>query len=457
MIHLNKNIHKKVISKPLSKSAKKPNIKAALSLATSALLGTSVVAGAVTSNVAQAKDADEWQFESAFLLYSEVDRVSAGEAIIAGTKTFANDEVLSLKLTVDALTGASANGAVAQPNAQTFTRPSGNGQYVTPAGETPLDDTFHDTRVQLNGQWTQPLAENITGSVGGHFSKEYDYLSLGVNGNLAYDFNRKNSTISMGLSYFQDTFTPEGGIPKPLSSMLVGDSSSAEWDDEFAKTRIGDSDDKSTTDILLGFTQVINRRMITAFNYSYSMVDGYLTDPFKIVSVLNTDGLAQDYIYESRPDSRIKQSTFMQAKYHFDESLFDMVADVSYRYMWDDWGITSHTLDTRFNIPVGPASYFEPHIRFYQQGAADFFQPYIIEGQSSLGFVSADYRIGEMTAVTVGAKYGVILNGGNELSFRLEYYHQMPTNSGFAEPGALNGLDVYPVIDAIIAQVSYSF
>ncbi|AAZ26976.1 DUF3570 domain-containing protein [Colwellia psychrerythraea] len=435
------------------KTNKKPNIKAALSLATSALLGT----GVLSAGVAQATEADEWQFDSAFLIYSEADRVSATEAIIAGTKTFANDEILSLKLTIDALTGASANGAVAQPNAQTFTRPSGNGQYVTPAGETPLDDTFHDTRVQLNAQWTQPLSDNITGSVGGHFSKEYDYLSLGVNGNLAYDFNKKNTTVSMGLSYFQDTFTPEGGIPKPHSSMLVGDSSSPEWDAEFAKTRIGDSDDKSTADILVGVTQVINRRMITAFNYSYSMVDGYLTDPFKVVSVLNTDGLAQDYIYESRPDSRVKQSTFMQAKYNFDDSLLNTVADVSYRYMWDDWGINSHTIDTRFTIPVGATSYIEPHIRFYQQSEADFYQPYVIDEQAPIGFVSADYRIGEMTAITVGAKYGVVLNGGNELSFRLEYYRQTPTNAGFTDPNALSGQDIYPVVEAIIAQVSYSF
>ncbi len=441
------------INKTSTKTSKNINLKAALSLATSALLGTSVVSGPA----AQAKEADEWQFNSALLVYSEVDRVSATEAIIAGTKTFDNDEVLSLKFTVDALTGASANGAIAQPNAQTFTRPSGNGQYITPAGETPLDDTFKDTRVQLNGQWTQPLADNITGSIGGHFSKEYDYLSLGVNGNLAYDFNRKNSTVSMGLSYFQDTFTPEGGIPKPLSSMLVGDSSSSDWDAKFANTRISDSEDKTTTDLLVGFTQVINRRMITAFNYSYSMVDGYLTDPFKIVSVTNTDGIAQDYIYENRPDSRVKQSTFMQAKYHFDDYLLNTVADVSYRYMWDDWGINSHTIDTRFTIPVGAASYIEPHIRFYQQSAADFFQPYVIEDQAQTGFVSADYRIGEMTAVTVGAKYGVVLNGGNELSFRVEYYRQMPTSAGFIDPQGLNSLDLYPVVEAVIAQVSYSF
>lgn len=447
------NKRNNVNKKNITKTSKNINLKAALSLATSTLLGTS----AVTGITVQAEEADEWQFDSAFLVYSEVDRVSATEAIIAGTKTFANDEILSLKLTVDSLTGASANGALTQPNAQTFTRPSGNGQYVTPAGEVPLDDTFKDTRVQFNGQWIQPLANNITGSVGGHFSKEYDYLSLGINGNLSYDFDRKNSTVSMGLSYFYDTITPEGGIPKPLSSMLIGDSNSPDWEAEFAKTRVGHSDEKTTTDVLIGFTQVINRRMITAFNYSYSMVSGYLTDPFKVVSVLNNAGIAQDYIYENRPDSRVKQSTFMQAKYHFDDSFLNSVADVSYRYMWDDWGISSHTIDTRFTIPIGQVSYIEPHIRFYQQSAADYFKPYVIDKQTPIGFLSADYRIGEMAAITVGAKYGVLLNGDNELSFRLEYYRQMPTNAGFIDPPGLNTEDLYPIVEAVIAQVSYSF
>jgi hypothetical protein len=435
------------------KSPKKINVKSALSLATGALLGTSVISGAV----AQDKTVDDWQFDTAYLLYSEFDRVSAGEVIIAGTKNYDNDEILNLKLTIDALTGSSANGAIAQNNVQTFTRPSGKGQYVTPPGETPLDDTFKDTRVQLNGQWTQPLTDNITSSTGGHLSKEYDYLSLGINGNLAYDFNKKNSTISIGLSFFHDTFTPEGGIPKPFTSMLVGDSSSPEWDSDFAKTRLGDSDSKVTTDMLVGFTQVINRRFITAFNYSYSIIDGYLTDPFKIVSVLNQEGVAQDYIYENRPDSRVKQSTFIQGKYHFNHSLLNTIADVSYRYMWDDWGINSHTIDSRFTIPVGRASYLQPHFRFYKQSAAEFFKPFYIEEQSDLMFVSADYRIGEMSAITIGAKYGVALNEGNELSFRLEYYHQMPSNSNVFEQQELSGLDITPVVDAIIAQVSYSF
>ncbi len=424
------------------------NLKAALTLATTALF-TAAQAAPLSSDTTTE---DAWSFDSAFLYYSEADRVSAAEAIFNAKKTYNDDSILNLKLTIDALTGASANGAVAQPDIQTFTRPSGKGDYNIKADDTPLDDTFHDTRVQFNAQWTQALAQNYTGSVGAHMSKEYDYLSLGVNGNIAYDFNKKNSTISFGLSHFQDTFTPEGGIPKSFASMPVAYHDNEDKGGHEA-TRIGSDDDKTTSDVMVGFTQVINRNMVTQFNYSYSIVDGYLTDPFKILSLVNNSGIAQDYLYENRPDERTKQSVFAQTKYHFDE----VILDVSYRYMWDDWEIDSHTVDTRFYIPLGDGSYLEPHLRFYQQTAAEFYQPFLMQGETLPEFASADYRIGEMTAYTIGLKYGMKLDGGNDLSFRLEYYSQSPESAGHKAPGALADMDLYESIDAIIAQVSYSF
>jgi hypothetical protein len=424
------------------------NLKAALTLATTTLFTTAQAAPLPSDKPSE----DAWSFDSAFLYYSEADRVSAAEAIFNAKKTYSDDSILNLKLTIDALTGASANGAVAQPDVQTFTRPSGKGDYDIKLGDTPLDDTFHDTRVQFNAQWTQTLVQNYTGSVGAHISKEYDYLSLGVNGNIAYDFNRKNSTISFGLSHFQDTFTPEGGLPKPFASMpsafgVDGDESGHD------ATRMGSDDDKTTSDVMVGFTQVINRNMVTQFNYSYSLVDGYLTDPFKILSLINNSGIAQDYLYENRPSERKKQSVFAQTKYHFDE----VILDVSYRYMWDDWEIDSHTVDTRFYIPLGDGSYLEPHLRFYQQTAAEFYQPFLMQDEALPEFASADYRIGQMTAHTVGLKYGMKLDNGNDLSFRLEYYSQRPESKGHSEPGALASLELYEGVDAIIAQVSYSF
>ena len=424
----------------------KTNIKALLLTATSTLLG------AANAQATETK-ADEWQFDTALMYYGETDRVTAVEAIIAGSKQFGNDELLSLKLTVDTLTGASANGAVAQNTPQTFTRPSGNGQYQIKAGDTPLDDTFKDTRVQLTGQWTQPLTELYTWSVGGNFSKEYDYLSASINSNIARDFNKKNTTVSAGVSLAFDQIKPEGGIPNAFNAMTIGDVDSASFESAFDATRKEGSDNKSTVDLLLGLTQVINRNMLVQLNYSYSASSGYMTDPFKVLSVVNPQGMSQEYLYENRPDSRKKHAFFGQVKYHFDTSILD----TSYRYMTDDWEIDSHTVDTKYVIPLSNGHTIEPHFRFYTQTAAEFYKPFLLEGQTLPEFASADYRIGEMDAMTFGIKYGIPLAGGEHLSFRLEYYRQTPKSDGTQAVGQLNDLELYSKVDAIIAQISYSF
>lgn len=421
----------------------KPNLKALLTTASCALLGST----------ANASVEESWQFDTAIMQYAEADRVMATEAIIAGQKTFNNDQVLNLKLTLDGLTGASPNGAVAQATPQTFTRPSGNGQYTVDAGDTPLDDTFRDTRVQLTGQWTQPLWQNYTVSAGGNFSKEYDYMSASVNGNIARDFNKKNTTLSMGMAYAYDIIEPEGGLPKPLSSLVIGDSDTPSFDDAFENTRIGSDDSKSTLDLLFGITQVINRQMIVQFNYSYSTASGYLTDPFKVLSLVNENGEAQDYLYENRPEDRTKHAFFGQTKYHFDSGILD----ASYRFMTDDWEIDSHTFDIKYLIPFEDGHFIEPHIRIYTQSAAEFYQPFLEQTNALPEYATADYRIGELDTYTVGVKYGMPMGKGNSLAFRFEYYHQAPKSNGTEELGILKGVELYEQVDAIIAQVTYSF
>jgi hypothetical protein len=430
-----------------NKTKKIVNVNTALAAATCALLGTSIIVEAQET---------VWEMDTALLYYGETDRVTALEGVFSAKKDFGDEHVFYGKIILDSLTGASASGAVSQPNAQTYTRPSGIGQYVIAAGDIPLDDTFHDTRVQLEAQWTQPLGDDMRGSTGVHLSKEYDYLSIAINGSLAKDFNQKNTTVSAGLSLAYDTIDPEGGRPVAFSEMIIdqGQFASEEaYQAAFDATRQADSDDKGTVDLMLAVTQIINRRMLMQFNYGYSMSDGYHTDPFKILSVVNNLGLTQSLVHEDRPTERTRQSFYWQTKYALDSG----VADISYRYAIDDWDINSHTIDSRFRFNLSDNTYIQPHFRYYQQSAAEFYQPFLLEGTALPAFASADYRLGEMTAYTVGLKYGVKMSSGNEWAFRLEYYQQDPKNAGFEAPGALQQLDLYPSVKAVIAQVSYSF
>ena len=114
----------------------------------------------------------------------------------------------------------------------------------------------------------------------------------------------------------------------------------------------------------------------------------------------------------------------------------------------DDWQIDSSTVDLHYRWDVGSSSYLEPHVRFYTQTAAEFYRTRLIDGEPLPRYASADYRLGDFDGVTVGVKYGRILDNGNEWNARLESYST--TGNG---PDSI----VYPDLDAVIFQMSYNF
>lgn len=418
-----------------------------------AIAATTLIANTAIS----AEEPSNWDFSASLLAYSEPERVSATEFIFTADKVYEDDSRLSFKVVLDSLTGASANGAIAQDSVQTFTRVSANGQYEAQALETPLDDNYRDSRGQINIGWTAPLTEDSRYTLNSNISKEIDYLSLGLSAEYAHDFDRKNTTLSAGLSFGLDSLTPLGDVPISFSSMVVDQGQFATQEDFLIAqnaTRSSDSETVNTSEMIFGWTQVVNRRMLMQFNYGFSNTSGYLTDPYKILSVVNSAGETQDLIYENRPDKKVQHSLYAMTKYHLDESIFD----ISYRFLTNDWGIQSHTIDTHWRIFSDNNSFWEPHLRFYQQGEADFYTPFLAQGQALPQYASADYRVGNMDAITVGLKYGFEFGNSDRAEIRLEYYLQTPNeanqpdNVSFAE-----GIDLYPKVDAIILQFNYYF
>lgn len=433
---------------------KPATIAQALACATGALLGLNAHAG----------EPGTWDFDTAILYYGEDNgRVQALEPVALATRYFENDSQLGIKLTIDSLTGASPNGATAANQPQTFTRPSGKGTYTIAPGDAPLDDTFKDTRGALNIGWSAALNSDWRYSTGLNVSAEHDYFSTGLSGSISRYLNDKNTELTFGLSAASDTIKPVGGAPKGL--VRVTNPGDANFWPRFDATRQADDDSKTLTDVLLGVTQVINKRTIMQFNYSLSTSSGYLTDPYKLLSVIDkTSGeIAEDgtgapiYIYEQRPDSRTKHAFFWQTKYMLEGG---DVIDGSYRFMTDDWGITSHTLDLKYHWQFDHA-YLEPHLRYYMQSEADFYRRYIFQneydavtGKSTLENASADYRLGDLTGTTLGVKYARQFNQ-QEFSIRAEYMIQ--SNDGEAGAGALAQQELYPDTKAVMVTLGYSF
>lgn len=414
--------------------------------------------GTTSVTPVHAQEEATWEFDTALLYYGENDdRVQDVSLNVLAVRNFVDDRFLTLSLGVDTLTGATPIGAVPFDGPQTFTSPSGLAVYTRPANEIPLDDTFLDTRVALAASWQQPLGRLNTISAGISASSEYDYLHLGANVKLSRDFNDRNTTVSLGLAFASDELDPVGGAPTPLTPMLDVDDLS---------NRMG-KQDKDVIDAVFGVTQVVNRNLLLQLNYSYSSSDGYLNDPFKIVSLVDpvtgdpiprvpspgAEGPSHEYRFESRPGERTKHSFFGQAKYY----MSGKVLDASYRFMTDDWDIDSHTIDLRYRWPLGDRSYIEPHFRYYTQSHAEFYRTSLDSTQPLPMHASADYRLGEFDAITFGVKYGWRTESGNDWSARLEWY----SADGSVPAGLLIGnqgnREIYPDLDAIIAQFSYHF
>jgi hypothetical protein len=427
------------------------SLRGALAAATAALLAPAAV-HAQASTPAPAPATAVWQIDSAVLIYQESDgRVGAIEPVISARRSDGNDRSYGLRLTLDALTGASPNGATAQPVPQTFTSPSGNSQYVAPAGRPALDPTFKDQRVALAGSFETPIGNGQRLTLGANVSSEYDFTSASLSAGYALDMNNKNTTLSLGLALEGNQLRPVGGMPlglRPAQGSLP--------------VQYGGSTTRNVADVLLGVTQVVNRQWLMQTNLSWGRATGNLNDPYKILSVLDgSSGLitGDRYVSELRPDSRSRVSLFWQNKVHLTQD----VVDASYRFYRDDWGVQAHTLDLRYRYELPRAMYLEPHWRMHRQSAADFSRGWLIEGQgwsssthqAGVSYASADPRLAAFTAQTLGAKFGMPLGKRGEFTARVELYRQTPQALSGA-PGVLQTLELTPVLKATTLVLGYS-
>lgn len=425
----------------------RPALRAALAAACGAL----GVAGA---------PAQATEVHTGLLGYTEPGRVSALELVGDARHEFGDGKAASFRFVYDVLSGSSANGGVPARAAQTFTSPSGRGSYVTEAGATPLDGSFRDTRFAGSAGVTLPWGRLTSGALGIYASSEHDYTSLGANASLTREFNRKNTTVTLRAARFEDTVNPEGGAPAPLSAMLPATGGGG--DDKLGPDKDDDDDEgdglgKSVTDLGLSVTQVLDRSTLLSLNYTNSRVDGYQTDPYKLLTVVDpatgAPRATNAYLFESRPDSRLKHAVAAELLRHLGRD----VMTLSYRYFDDDWGVTSHTGELNYRLNFASKQYLQPNVRWYHQAAADFYRRWLVDGEAAPQYATADYRLGDMTAMTYGLKYGRTLRSGNELSLRVEYYAQAGESHPAGAFGDLRDFDLFPTVDAWIVNVGYTF
>ena len=408
---------------------------------------------ALLSHTARAQGSDDAEqplvLDAALLYYKEnAGRVQTIEPVVSLKKDFGDLRVLAGTLAIDTLSGATPNGAIPSKSPQTFASPSSTSLtprpgykttlYTIAPGNLPQDPHFKERRVGGDLDWSQPLGLVDSLSVGGHLSTEHDFDSASAHAGVSHDFNQKNTTIAASVSEEYDRIHAHGGNPLPGSDYAL-------YEKESSQT-------KSVTGVLIGLTQVMRRNWLTELNYGADRSQGYLTDPYRILSVLDALGNVSGYRYENRPDSRTRQSLYWVNKL----ALGPTVLDLSYRRGTDSWSVHSDTVDARLRVDLGRGMYLEPHARWYRQSAADFYDLYLTVASTTPSVMSADPRLAAFNASTLGLKFGVTVGHGGELNLRFEQYRQRPSVQSSPLPG-LQGLDLNPNLTANIVQLGWHF
>ena len=434
--------------------------------ASCALLGATAARGQDASSAAADSPSGDWNIDSAIAYYHESGRIKAIEPIVNISKDYGDGNTFGAQLVFDSLSGSTPNGALPSTRPQTFASPSGkslsaapttyttsSGQLVSQSapiyainpGQLPMDPNYHDQRIAASGTWGHAFTRLLHGTAGGKLSYERDFFSMSANAGLARDFNEKNTTLSFQVNNEFDSLSPIGGAPVAASDYAL-----------FAK---GGGKTKDGVGVMLGLTQVMTRRWLTEFNLSVDRFKGYLNDPYKIISVIDGGGNTTGYLYERRPDTRMRKSAYWENRAAWGR----VSANVSMRYMVDDWHVHSDTVQLHVRWwNFDRDRYLEPTLRWYRQSAADFYTPWLDSTAGNhIGYASADQRLQAFHAVTYGLKYGVKLDdsedqSSSEISVRLEYYRQTPDNPR-AGPGSLQGLDLYPGLEAVLLQVGWRF
>lgn len=383
------------------------------------------------------------QFDLTSLVYTEQDRTQIIEPLVRVTRLFGDGQSLSAQFGLDVMTGATPTGALPQgrlflPAAGIQTATSASGQPIR-LDQIPTAN-FNDQRFGFDGDWHKPLSRLISSDVGGHFSKERDYQSIGINGKLAFDLNQRLTTLTLGGGYNHDSVFPVGGTPDGLSDGTIISN---------------DRNPKRVKNLVLGLSQVLTRRWLVSLNASRTFENGYLTEPYKVISVVGSlTGTPFFDLTDKRPSTRNRTSLLFNSVYQLGSD----VLYVSYRYYWDTWNLRSNTIDLKYRHDIASHVYVEPHARYYKQTPADFYTIQLLDSEPPPEFATADNRLGPLKTVTIGSTIGFrFANSPNEWTVRPEYIRQTGDSFPDAAIGIERTFNLSPTINTFALVVGYSF
>jgi len=389
-------------------------LKQKLSLATASLLAADSQAAGNLDD----KDAlyNKWSVDAGYLRYEETGYITVDTYMAMIRGDLSGVDNIKLGIVFDTLSGSTPTGALPGSDAVALTGVSGGG--VSTGGGGAGKTQFDDTRLAIDTTWTHEWERLLRSKATAAISVEGDYTAVGGSLAIEQDSKDKTTTYTAAIGVAADKVSrSDESTPAPLSLVSAG-------------SMLG-AGHKNTFEGLIGATHVINQRTVAMANFSYSHSLGYHTDPYKIISIADSNDveLFDGIVYEHRPDDRERFVLYGKVKHELPESGHHL--GLSYRFHTDNWGINSHTIEGDYSFKMKNNDLVEPFARAYHQEAADFYTRTIIsDGQQVFNDInlpshaSADVRLSEMFSLTAGVKYRHKTSAKGSVDFRIAYIHR---------------------------------
>lgn len=212
------------------------------------------------------------------------------------------------------------------------------------------------------------------------FSTEHDYTSHGATLGGALDLAGKATTLDLTLH-------------------LLGDSVGRAGDPSFARAL-------TTFDSALSLTQVFDRMMFGSLTYELAYNRGYQSSPYRFVGVgpmatgFGCVG-ASMCLAEHTPGVRLRHALALLLRRAFSN---DVSAGLSYRFYFDDWSLSSHTLLAELGWNLGESTLLSARYRFYTQGAVSFYQRRYAALASADQYRTRDRELSQLVYQRAGAE-----------------------------------------------------
>jgi hypothetical protein len=242
-------------------------------------------------------------------------------------------------------------------------------------------DINGDPKVVMTGASIEDARTDFLGSISyagdtslstlsGGVSVEDDYTSINFGFNREKSFNQKNTTFSWGLAMNNDTSDPT--------------STSATPDPK--------KEHKQAGTFSVGFAQVIDRASAIQTSLVYQYSDGYLDDPYKLVSAGGVNRA------DLRPGTKSQFSWLTRYRHHFKAAKGSLHAD--YQFYWDTWDVSSHTFELGWYQTLFDRVTLSPTLRYYTQSGARFYAPFFASTLPADRNASSDYRLSPFGAIS---------------------------------------------------------